>query len=142
MADAIDGRPAEEVPAPPRKRSLFKKPTWTEPPREEVEEGVDLFSRAKNLYPIRVAEEERRRQKKIEKLERKRSTESAERKASKTPEVKRRRISSQADDHSDSSPNAGHDDEPRPRRYVADYLLSKFNLPLNPLQSLDTIDSW
>jgi hypothetical protein len=69
---------------------------------------------------MRLAEEERKRQKKLEKIERKQSTASAERKASKTPEAKRRRISSHADGHSsDIPPNDDRQDEPpRTRRYV------------------------
>lgn len=119
MAYGADERVVEELPAPPKKRSLFKKPTWAKPLEQEEgkEVGIDLFSRAKNLYPIRVAEEQRKRQKKIAKLEHKRSLDSAERKASKSPELKKRRISSQADDHSsDDSPNTGHNEEPLPRR--------------------------
>jgi hypothetical protein len=123
MAEALgDGLP-KELTAPPKKRSLFRKPTWTNPAEEEQdeeEEGVNLFSRAKNLYPLRIAEEERRRQKRLEKLGRKRSTASAERKASKTPDIKRRRICLQPGGHSsDSSPKNDHNDEPPwARRYV------------------------
>jgi hypothetical protein len=94
----------------PKKRPpLFNKPAWSKP--GEQEEGIDLFSRAKDLYPQRVAEEERRRQKKLVKLERKRSTASAERKASNTPETKRRRISSQTDDRHKNSSDINIDQE-------------------------------
>lgn len=69
---------------------------------------------------MRIAEEERKRQKKLEKKERRRSTVSVERKALSTPESKRRRISDQAEgDSSDSSPNDTRTDGPiRDRRYM------------------------
>jgi hypothetical protein len=111
MAETLGEGCLKPVIAPPKKRSLFSKPIVAKPRvEEEGGEAVDFFSRAKDLYPIRVAEEQRKREKK---LERKRSTASAERKASKTPEVKKRRISSQADEQSaDSSPNQDQTEEP------------------------------
>ena len=78
----------------PKKKSLFKRKA-SAVPEKPVEDGVEFFSRAKDLFPIRAAEEEKKRKKKLEKLERKRSTASAERKVHSTPE-KRRRLSSQA----------------------------------------------
>jgi hypothetical protein len=120
MAEPLGGETSKEVSEPQKKRSLFRKPIIAQPTEDhEQDEGVGFFSRAKDLYPMRLAEEERKRQKKLEKTERKRSTASPERKTSKTPEVKRRRISSQADDHSSNS--SSNDDRqgepPRPRRY-------------------------
>jgi hypothetical protein len=117
MAETLGEVPSKESPAPLIKKSLFKRPAWSRADIEDdlEEEGVDFFSRAKDLYPMRVAEEERKRQKKLEKtekLERKRSSASAERKYPRTPELKRRRISSQADGHSsDISPDVddGHE---------------------------------
>ena len=104
MAESIGEGSSKDVPAPPKKRSLFGNPAWSKP--QESEEGIDFFSRAKELYPMRVAEEERKLQKKLvkQRQERKRSTASAERKASSTPEVKRQRLSSDAQD-SDNSPS-------------------------------------
>jgi hypothetical protein len=102
LNDELSKKPA----VPSKKKSLFSKPTWTKP--QESEEGIDFFSRAKELYPMRLAEEERKRQKKLEKRiqDRKRSTASAERLPSRTPEGKRRRVSSEhKEDSSESSPN-------------------------------------
>jgi hypothetical protein len=109
MADPFDEGPSKEDPVLPKKKSLFSNPTWSKP--HEPQDGVDLFSRAKELYPMRVAEEERKREKKLakQKQERKRSTASAERNGSSTPELKRRRVSSEAqegdENSSDNSPS-------------------------------------
>lgn len=109
MTDSAGEGSSKDAPAPPKKRSLFGNPAWSKP--QESKEGIDFFSRAKELYPMRVAEEERKLQKKLAKQrqERKRSTASAERKASSTPEVKRQRLSSEAQEDgynsSDDSPN-------------------------------------
>lgn len=84
--------------APPKKKSLFKRKI-SDIPDKPVEDGVEFFSRAKDLFPIRVVEEEKRRLKKLEKVERKRSTASAEN-THDTPE-KRRRVSSNAYDDED-----------------------------------------
>lgn len=92
--------------APPKKRSLFRRKI-SDLPDTPVEDGVEFFSRAKDLFPIRAAEEEEKRQKKLEKFERKRSTASAESKTRDTPE-KRRRLSSQAQDEKDYS--SGHEE--------------------------------
>ncbi|CAG8981693.1 hypothetical protein HYALB_00006566 [Hymenoscyphus albidus] len=85
--------PFEEEPqkpkAPPPKRSLF---AFRKPKKRAPEgEAVDFFSRSKELFPKRLEEEEKRRQKKAVKLERKRNSESAEKQA--TPEEKRPRMS-------------------------------------------------
>jgi hypothetical protein len=109
MAESVGEGSSKDVPAPPKKRSLFGNSAWSKP--QESEEGIDFFSRAKELYPMRVAEEERKLQRKLAKQrqERRRSTASAERKASSTPEVKRQRLSSEAqeggDNSSDNSPS-------------------------------------
>ena len=100
MAEATGVEGLNELPAPPaKKRSLFSK---TISQLSEADKAVDFFSRAKEVFPERLAEEQRKREKKIAKLERKRSSASAE-KAPSTPEGKRRRISAQAEDSSDSS---------------------------------------
>lgn len=120
MDDPFADEVANEPAPPPKKKSLFKKPTWKK--TVDVDnDSVNFFSRAKELFPIQAAEEERRRQKKLVKLERKRSTASAERRLSTTPESKRRRISSQADgpEHSSESSHLydGSDDAARTQRY-------------------------
>lgn len=107
MADPFADEPSEDVPAPPKKKSLFGNPAWSK--SKEPDEGVDFFSRAKELYPMRVAEEERKRQKKLAKQvqERKASSSSAERRVSSSPGVKRRRVSAQPQDgEGNSSPNS------------------------------------
>ncbi|KAI9766538.1 MAG: hypothetical protein M1840_006496 [Geoglossum simile] len=50
--------------APPR-RSLFKKPAWARP--QTAVDPVDFFSRSKEVYTEIIAEEDRERQKRIEK---------------------------------------------------------------------------
>jgi hypothetical protein len=85
--------PAEAM-SPPKKKSLFTKAALAK--SSAAEEAVNFFSRAKELYPQRLAEEERRRQKRLVKLERKRSTASAERKEGTPSEGKRRKVSGQS----------------------------------------------
>ena len=93
---------AEEAPAPPPppkiKKSLFSKKITTKIP--DSEEPVDFYSRAKDVYHIQQAEEERRRQKKLVKLERKRSSTSAEVREKSPSGDKRRRVSEQRDAYS------------------------------------------
>lgn len=105
MADILEDNCAVEPVAPPKKRSLFSKAVTER--ASEADEAVEFFSRAKEIYPQRLAEEERKRQKKLVKLERKRSSTSAEIKDS-TPALggKRRKGSSQRetrDEHSSDS---------------------------------------
>jgi hypothetical protein len=119
MAEEINGESTTEAAPARNKRSLFSTANWAKP--TEHKEGIDFFSRAQELYPIRVAEEERKRQKKIMKQERQASIISAERKPSMTPESKRRRIShaDERDGHSsDSSHHHEQDDFPLKRRQV------------------------
>jgi hypothetical protein len=85
---AIDARP------PPKKRSLFTKAALAK--TSEAEDAVAFFSRANELQAQRLAEEERKRQKNMARLERKRSSASVERNET-TPEMKRRRTSTDAD---------------------------------------------
>jgi len=96
--------------SPPKKRSLFSKAISAKVAVED--EAVEFFSRAKELYPQRLAEEEKKRQKKLAKLERKRSSASAEMKESTPLERKRRRVSAQDGHSSDSSPNHDGNEEP------------------------------
>jgi len=121
MDDPFADEVANEPAAPPKKKSLFKKPIWKK--TVDVDnDSVNFFSRAKELFPIQAAEEERRRQKKLVKLERKKSMASLERKLSTTPEGKRRRISSPADEPEHSSESShihdGSDDAARTWRYA------------------------
>lgn len=104
MDDDFGDLSAEEAPAPPspppviKKRSLFAKKITAKNP--ETTEAVDFYSRAKAIYPQRRAEEERRQQKKLEKLERKRSSTSVEVKEGSPSGEKRRRVSEQRDGYS------------------------------------------
>jgi hypothetical protein len=110
MADLLDDNCTSEPVAPPKKRSLFSKAAKER--ASEADEAVEFFSRAKEIYPQRLAEEERRRQKKFVKLERKRSSASVDHKELTPPEEKKRRVSSQIevrDEH--SSDSAGELDE-------------------------------
>jgi hypothetical protein len=106
MADILEDNCAAEPVAPPKKRSLFSKAVTEK--ASEADEAVEFFSRAKEIYPQRLAEEERKRQKKLVKLERKRSSTSAEIKESSPPAPggKKRKVSSQRearDGHSSDS---------------------------------------
>ena len=100
MAEAAGDEGPPSLPDPPlKKRSLFSK-TFFQP--ADADKPIDLFSRAREVFPERLAEEQRKRDKKIAKLERKRSSASAER-APSTPEGKRLRTSGQAEESSDNS---------------------------------------
>ncbi|KAG9244578.1 hypothetical protein BJ878DRAFT_542142 [Calycina marina] len=93
---------AFDVPPPKKKRSLFSRKISNElVVAEEPIDEVDFFSRAKELYPIHLVEEKRKKrergERKLERIERKRSTESAELKTHDSPD-KWRRVSDQADD--------------------------------------------
>ena len=108
MVEAVEDSRATAAPA--KKKSLFNKSAWAKPAAQK--EGIDFFSRADELWPERLAEEERKRHKKATKLERKRSTASAEKKPSSIPDSKRRRVSqNEVERHSsEGSPNE-HDPE-------------------------------
>jgi hypothetical protein len=100
-----------EVPTVPKKRSLFNKSAIANV--TEAEKPVEFFSRAKELFPQRLEEEEYKRQKKLVKAERKRSSTSAELKESTPPGGKKRRVSSQLEAYSsDSSVNQVENEEP------------------------------
>lgn len=118
MADILGDNCATEPVAPPKKRSLFNKAVLEK--ASEADEAVEFFSRAKEIYPQRLAEEERKRQKKIVKLERKRSSTSAEVKESISPGGKKRKVSSQRegrDGHSsDSAGELDHEERSWNRR--------------------------
>ncbi|KAI6717144.1 hypothetical protein B2J93_5517 [Marssonina coronariae] len=108
-ADIGEGS-AEEVATKPVKRSLFRKKI-TVKTVSEAEEPLEFFSRAKDIYHQRAAEQERRRQKKQVKIQRKRSSTSAEVTFS-SPGEKRRRVSSQGTTYS-SDENAAKDEDKR-----------------------------
>ena len=80
------------------KRSLFKKPAWSN--TQTAVDPVDFFSRSKEVYSDIVAEEERKRQKKIEKRAK------ADRKGCGS-NVKLSRVNVEGEDNSSS----GDDDE-------------------------------
>lgn len=112
MDDDFGDLSAEEAPAPPPpppkvKRSLFAKKITAKIP--ESDEPVDFFSRAKDVYHTQRAEEERRRQKKLVKLERKRSSASAEVQDGSPSGEKRRRVSEQKDGYSSDDNAVNHD---------------------------------
>ncbi|KAG4436891.1 hypothetical protein IFR05_007617 [Cadophora sp. M221] len=112
MDDDFGDLSAEEAPAPPPpppkvKRSLFAKKITAKIP--DSDEPVDFFSRAKDVYHTQRAEEERRRQKKLVKLERKRSSASAEVKDGSPSGEKRRRVSYQRDGYSSDDNAVDHD---------------------------------
>ncbi|KAE9381628.1 hypothetical protein N431DRAFT_539233 [Stipitochalara longipes BDJ] len=110
MADLPEDNGTTESVAPPKKRSLFNKSAIER--AAEADKAVEFFSRAKEIYPQRLAEEERRRQKKLVKLERKRSSTSAEIKDPTSPGGKRRKAASQREAREGhSSDSAGELDE-------------------------------
>jgi hypothetical protein len=112
MADDVV-QTATEVPnPPPKKKSLFSKKVVAQVAEAEV--GVEFFSRSQEIFPQRLAEEERRRQKKTLKLERKRSSASLEKKVPSSHEDKRRRISKDHDPYSSDE----HPEASWTRRYV------------------------
>jgi hypothetical protein len=83
-------------PAQPAKRSLFKKSAWAKP--VERVEAIDLFSRAKEIFPEVVAENLRNRQKQLQL----KTSETVEVDSS-IHEGKKRRISTEAEDFQGSS---------------------------------------
>ncbi|KAL3417270.1 hypothetical protein PVAG01_11270 [Phlyctema vagabunda] len=89
---------------PPKKRALFNK-SKRAPERvveDDIEESVNFFSRAKDLFPIIVAERERKQKEKAVQRERKRSSASQEEKSPRNE--KKRRVSGHNEDESASSP--------------------------------------
>ncbi|RFU24490.1 hypothetical protein B7463_g11847, partial [Scytalidium lignicola] len=92
MAHNIDSQSTQA----PKKRSLFNKPKRSTP--AETEATLDLFSRAKELYPVRVAEAERKRQAKLERLERKRSSTGSEKEAPDVRDGKKTRLSQDSEE--------------------------------------------
>jgi hypothetical protein len=112
MAEGTSEVVTEAQNPPPKKKSLFSKKILAQ--ATEVEEGVDFFSRSHEIFPQRLAEEERRLQKKLVKLERKRTSSSVEEKEPSPYEEKRRRVSNQGLYSSDEEPAQAS----RTRRYV------------------------
>jgi hypothetical protein len=86
----------------PVKRSLFKKSAWAKP--VETGEAIDLFSRAKEIFPEVVAENSRNLQKQ---LELKKSDTNVEQVDSGFHDGKRRRISAEANDFQGFSSDDG-----------------------------------
>jgi hypothetical protein len=110
MAEAPKNAVANGASPPPKKRSLFQKPAWAKPVAQK--EGIEFFSRAEELWPSRLAEEERKRQKKATKIQRQRPTASPERKAPSTSDAKRRRVSLDRDHERASSEGSLNHDDP------------------------------
>jgi hypothetical protein len=108
MADLVDDNGATEPADPPKKRSFFSKAALEK--ASEADKAVEFFSRAKEIYPQRLADEERRRQKKIGKLERKRSSTSVEMEESIPPGRKRSKVSLQREARNGNSSDTA--DEP------------------------------
>lgn len=113
-------------PPAPKKRSLFTQAALSKKIRAVDPEGL-IFNRAKELEAERLAEDERKRQKRILKLEQKRSTQSAERKEDTVTPPKRRKISAPVEDrdgnNSESSSGPEEPEEPTwARRYVESIL--------------------
>jgi hypothetical protein len=82
----------------PVKRSLFKKSAWAKP--VETKEAIDLFSRAKEIFPEVVAENSRNRQKQLELEIVDKKMEQVD---SGVHDGKRRRVSTEAEDRHGSS---------------------------------------
>ncbi|VDB90821.1 BgtA-21130 [Blumeria graminis f. sp. tritici] len=81
-ADSVVSTPA------PKKRSLFSKQALAKV--SVSKDPVDFFSRAKSVYPQLLEEEEKKRQLKLEQVERKRLSGSAELREATPPEKKKR----------------------------------------------------
>jgi len=111
MADPPEDNGTAETVALPKKRSLFNKSAIER--ASEADKAIDFFSRAKEFFPEQLADQERRRQKKIVKLERKRSSASAEIKGPTSPGGKKRKVSSriEARHSSDSAGELDQDEE-------------------------------
>jgi hypothetical protein len=104
MAEEQQDLSDSEKAPPPKKRSLFTKSMFNHKATQH-KEGIDFFSRASELYPLRLAEEERKRQKRLKKLALKRTAIGAETKSS-SPDGKRKRASQNEDEdgHFSDSP--------------------------------------
>ncbi|KUJ22413.1 uncharacterized protein LY89DRAFT_714220 [Mollisia scopiformis] len=118
MDDPFEDEMPQAAPPPPKKRSFFSSAAIAKVAAPA--EPMDLFSRAKELHPQILADEERKRQRRLMKLERKRSSTSAEISEITPPEDKRRRLSAQGKGHniysSDESPNHDAESSSRTRR--------------------------
>lgn len=113
MAQIAENDGSQDAPTLPKKRSIFNKPKRTNP--TDTETNLDLFSRSKELFPIRVAEAERRRQEKLERSERKRNSSGSERELLDIREGKKKRLSQEAKDPeytSELSANEPNQDDP------------------------------
>ncbi len=93
----------------PSKRSLFNKPSWSK--TQPIGDAVDIFRRSDQTYADIVAEEEKKRNRRLARKEREQ--------AKQNPDVaeragKRRRISDYSEDEGDcsSSDTGGADDRP------------------------------
>lgn len=118
MDEDFGNLPADEAPAPmsapPAKKSLFSKKITAVAPT--TGDAVSFFSRAEQVYPQRLAEQERKRQKKQVRLERKRSSASVELKEFSPEADKRRRVSEQREGYSSDSNSVKLDEEDGARK--------------------------
>jgi hypothetical protein len=96
MGDIVETNRENEQIVAPKKKSLFTKSAISK--ISEGPRGLDMFSRANELFPQRIEEEQRKKEKKFAKLERKRSSASAEAKETTPPENKKRRTSGQMEE--------------------------------------------
>jgi hypothetical protein len=98
----------DTMPGAPTKRSLFKKPAWSK--AQTAVDPVDFFSRSKEVYSDIVAEEERKRQKKIERRF------NADQKGYGS-NVSRKRVNAESEDNSlgDDDGDDSEDDAPKRR---------------------------
>lgn len=88
---------------PPVKRSLFKKIAWAKPTETESDEGIQLFSRSKEIFSNVVAENERKRLERQARLGKTRNKAKVERSAGAAHDGKRRRISNESGSAGSSS---------------------------------------
>lgn len=91
MTESLADDAPTGVASPPKKKSLFSKAVKAK--IAAPANPTAFFSRADELWEERQAEEEKRRQKRLQKLERKRSSTGAEARELTPPAEKKRRLS-------------------------------------------------
>jgi hypothetical protein len=107
----------ENAQAAPVKRSLFKKKSaWSRPAAAETE-AVDFFSRSKEVFSDFIAEDKKVR---LEKLEKRRSKDGEEHASPVKQDVKRRRVSGEAEDGNDLE--SSDEDDPPYRAVKEDHM--------------------
>lgn len=114
MAESDPCNDASKPIAPPKKRSLFSKKLLST--AAEPKEAVDFFSRSKEIFAQNLAEEERKRVKRLEKQERRRSSTKSE--SRELENGKRRRVSEQSEERAtpeDGQTESLHSSPERPK---------------------------